>query len=139
MKARKLFLAARALPRLRAQKAEGPSSATEGVGAYLQNIESKLVRMGEDWPEELYDYRQNEETRSFGEILRPRLGSNHLILSRVEQRPRGDMKQFAYTNKAAAVPKRKASYGHEGFKIFREMFGMKYLFAGRGRDVRLSP
>ena len=89
---------------------EAPPAAKDVILRFIGGVGNKLVTAAEGFPEELYEYKPNEEVRTFGEILLHIARSNDMIVSRIAHRPPSDLKQFAYTNKAAAVATLKQSF-----------------------------
>ncbi len=92
------------------QQPEAPPTAKDVILRFIGTVGNKLGTAAEGFPEELYEYKPNEEVRTFGEILVHVARSNDLIVSRIAQRPPSDLKQFAYVNKAAAVDVLKKSF-----------------------------
>ncbi|MCH8948082.1 MAG: DinB family protein [Acidobacteria bacterium] len=92
------------------QQQEAPATPKDVILRFTQNVGNKLVTAAEEFPEELFDYRPNEDVRTFGEILLHIARSNDLIASSLAQRAPSDLKQFGYTNKAEAVATLKKSF-----------------------------
>ncbi len=100
------------------QQQEAPPTPKDVILRFIGGVGNKLVTAAEGFPEELFDYRPldyardkpNEDVRTFAEILLHIARSNDLIASSLAQRAPSDLKQFAYTNKAAAVATLKQSF-----------------------------
>ncbi len=92
------------------QEQEVPPTAKDVILRFTQNVGNKLVTAAEEFPEELFDYRPNEDVRTFGEILLHIARSNDLIASRIGERAPSDVKQFGYRTKAEAIATLKQSF-----------------------------
>ena len=100
------------------EQPKAPTTPKDVILRFIGGVGNKLGTAAEEFPEELYDYRPldyardkpNEEVRTFGEILLHIARSNDLIASQLAKRAPSDLKQFAYTNKAAAVATLKQSF-----------------------------
>ncbi len=92
------------------QEQEAPATPKDVILRFTQNVGNKLVTAAEGFPEELYEYKPNEEVRTFGEILLHIARSNDLIVSRIAERSPSDLKQFGYRTKAEAIATLKQSF-----------------------------
>ncbi len=92
------------------QQQEAPPTPKDVILRFTQNVGNKLVTAAEEFPEELFDYRPNEDVRTFGEILLHVARSNDLIASNLAQRAPSDLKQFGYRTKAEAIATLKQSF-----------------------------
>jgi len=54
------------------------------------DVNDKLVAMAEDWPEEKYVYRPNDEVRTFEQVLLHIAGSNYELIIRISGKKLGD-------------------------------------------------
>ncbi len=92
------------------EQPKAPPTAKDVILRYVQGVGNKLGTAAEGFPEELYEYKPNEEVRTFGEILLHIARSNDLIASRIGERPPSDVKQFGYRTKAEAIATLKQSF-----------------------------
>ncbi len=92
------------------QEQEAPPAAKDVILRFIGGVGNKLVTAAEEFPGELYEYKPNEEVRTFGEILLHIARSNDLIASRIGERPPSDVKQFGYRTKAEAIATLKQSF-----------------------------
>lgn len=69
-----VFLAAPARAQQDAQKNPGPEKT---LLRQWNGIGNRLIAMAEDWPEDKYNYRPNDQVRTFGQILLHAAGSNY--------------------------------------------------------------
>ncbi len=92
------------------EQPKAPPTAKDVILRFTQGVGKKLVGAAEGFPEELYEYKPNEEVRTFGEILLHIARSNDLIASNLAQRAPSDVKQFGYRTKAEAIATLKQSF-----------------------------
>ncbi len=89
---------------------EAPATPRDVILRLIGGVGNRLGTAAEGFPEELYEYKPNEEVRTFGEILLHIARSNDLIASNLAQRAPSDVKQFGYRTKAEAIATLKQSF-----------------------------
>jgi hypothetical protein len=67
-----------------------PKTPSEAVLENWKDIGGRLVAMAEDFPEDKYNYRPNDQVRSFASVLRHIAGSNFGFFNQVEGKKLGD-------------------------------------------------
>jgi len=87
-------------------------------GSGLGYVRNHFVKAAEEFPEDKYNYRPNEDTRSFGEIVMHVARANHRAAASALGREEEDVSAFAFHSKAQALAKLKESFDQleEAFK-----------------------
>lgn len=110
-----VWLALASLPSL-GQAQESPPTAEQVIQAYLDQVVEKFVTAAQEFPEELYAYRPNEDTRTFAEIVMHVASSNRRVAFRALTEGAGleavppDVREFRFVSKQQAVEKLKESF-----------------------------
>jgi len=87
------------------RKAMTSGEAAAGTFAWghgLTYVRDHFVKAAEEFPEDKYGYRPNEDTRSFAEIVMHVARYNHLNAAADLGRPEEDVSEFAFHSKAQA-------------------------------------
>src|ERR1700679_1033759 len=89
-----------------------PASPSQALLDSWNEIGRKLIAMGEDFPEDKYDFKPNPTQRSFAEQLLHAAGGNYFFINPVKglKMPTGDPNRSDYKTKAAVVDYVKKSY-----------------------------
>jgi hypothetical protein len=111
-------LALIAFPVLAQQKDEKRAPQTAGEAAAgtfawghgLSYVRDHFVKAAEEFPEDKYNYRPTEETRTFGEIVMHVARYNHLNAADDLGKQPEDVSEFAFHSKAEALAKLKKSF-----------------------------
>jgi len=87
-----MVVALSAAPRnsLAQQPARKPLSPTEAVLSQWNDIGNKLVAMAQDWPEDKYNYRPNDQVRTFAQQLLHVAGDNYSLINRISGKKMGN-------------------------------------------------
>jgi uncharacterized damage-inducible protein DinB len=72
------------------QPAKKPLKPAEAVLRNWNDIGDKLIEMAEDWPAEKYNYRPNDQVRTFAQQLLHVAGSNYSIIDEVTGKKMGN-------------------------------------------------
>jgi uncharacterized damage-inducible protein DinB len=107
-------------PRAILAQADAPAAPSAGPRAefmrFMEDAESKFIKLAEKTPAEKYAWRPGEGIRSAGEIFLHVAGGNYSIMRRVGLQPPADFKPQGYdtstTDKAKIVEALKASFEH---------------------------
>ena len=92
-------------------KTQGEIAAgTFAWGHGLSYVRDHFVKAAEEFPEDKYNYRPTEETRTFGEVIMHVARYNHLNAADDLGRQPEDVSAFAFHSKAEAVAKLKKSF-----------------------------
>ncbi len=86
------------------------AAGTFSWGHGLSYVRDHFVKAAEEFPEEKYNYRPTEETRSFAEIIMHVARVNHLNARDDLGKPPDDVSEFAFHSKAQAVATLKKSF-----------------------------
>jgi len=79
-------------------------------GNDLSYVRNHFVKAAEEFPEDKYNYRPNEDTRTFGEIVMHVARTNHLVAADGLGIEEEDVSAFAFHSKVQAVAKLKKSF-----------------------------
>jgi DinB superfamily len=63
---------------------------SEAILANWNDIGNRLVTMAEDWPEDKYSYRPNDQVRTFAQVLRHVAGDNFGLVNQILGQKVGD-------------------------------------------------
>jgi DinB superfamily len=102
-----------AAPGLAQERSKTAGEAEAGTFAWghgLAYVRNHFVKAAEEFPEDKYGYRPNEDTRTFGEIVMHVARYNHLNAADDLGKPPQDVSEFAFHSKAQAVAKLKESF-----------------------------
>lgn len=106
-----LMGAASSFPQENRPKTAGEAAAGSWAwGSNLAYVRNHFVKAAEEFPEDRYNYRPNEDTRSFAEIVMHIARSVHLTAARVLDKPEEDVSAFAFHSKGQAIAKLKQSF-----------------------------
>jgi len=95
----------------KAPQTEGEIAAgTFAWGNDLSYVRNHFVKAAEEFPEDKYGYRPNEDTRTFGEIVMHVARTTHLVAAGVLGMEDEDVSAFALHSKAQAIAKLKKSF-----------------------------
>src|SRR5437899_4792327 len=94
----------------RARTAGEVAAGTFAWGHNLSYVRDHFVKAAEEFPEDKYNYRPNEDTRTFGEIVMHVARYNHLNAADDLGKPPQDVSEFVFHSKAQAVAKLKESF-----------------------------
>jgi len=86
------------------------TAGTFAWGHGLPYVRNHFVKAAEEFPEDKYNYRPNEDVRTFGEIVMHVARYNHLNAAADLGRPPEDASAFAFHSKAEAIAKLKKSF-----------------------------
>jgi len=86
------------------------AAGTFAWGHGLTYVSNHFVKAAEEFPEDKYGYRPNEEARSFAEIVMHVARYNHLNAAADLGKPEQDVSEFAFHSKAQALAKLKESF-----------------------------
>src|SRR5215469_14289363 len=95
------------------RKAMTSGEAAAGTFAWghgLTYVRDHFVNAAEEFPEDKYGYRPNDDARSFAEIVMHVARYNHLNAAADLGKPEEDVSEFAFHSKAQALAKLKASF-----------------------------
>src|SRR6267378_5548088 len=97
------------------QKEAPPTAGQVAAGSWawgsdLSYVRNHFVRAAEEFPEDQYGYRPNEDVRTFGEIVLHVARVIHLDATDELGRPPDDVSEFAFHSKAQAVATLKKSF-----------------------------
>src|SRR5713226_9278380 len=79
-------------------------------GNDLSYVRNHFVKAAEEFPEDKYNYRPNEDTRTFAEIVMHVARTNHLVAAGGLGIEDEDVSAFAFHSKAQAIAKLKKSF-----------------------------
>ena len=94
----------------RARTAGEVAAGTFAWGHNLSYVRDHFVKAAEEFPEDKYNYRPNEDTRTFGEIVMHVARTTHLVAAGVLGIEDEDVSAFALHSKAQAIAKLKKSF-----------------------------
>ena len=122
----------------RAAQQAAPAATTnpnEGFAHTWKDVTRKLVEMGEDFPEDKYDYKPKPEVRSFAEQLLHAAGSVYYFKAMVEgtKPPSEDPKRSDFKSKAEIVAYAKKAFA-EGTAMIEKADFSKTI-KGRRREI----
>ena len=86
------------------------TAGTWSWGSDLSYVRSHFVKAAEEFPEDKYDYRPNEDTRSFAEIVMHVARNNHRTAAWVLKKEEEDVTAFAFHSKVQAIAKLNESF-----------------------------
>ncbi len=69
---------------------EPPRTPAAAISVNWNDIGGRLVAMAEDFPEDKYDYRPNDQVRTFASVLRHVAGSNFGLVNQLEGKKVGN-------------------------------------------------
>jgi uncharacterized damage-inducible protein DinB len=108
-----------------------PLSPSQTLLESWNDIGRKLTAMAEDFPEEKYDFKPNQDERSFAEQLLHAANANYFFIDPVKgvTAPKGDPKRADFKSKAAIVEFVRKSFA-EGAELIKSKGndGMNDLF-----------
>ena len=93
-------------PRTAGEAAAG----TFAWGHGLTYVRDHFVKAAEEFPEEKYNYRPNDDVRTFGETVMHVARYNHLNAAADLGRPEEEVAEYAFHSKAQALTKLKQSF-----------------------------
>ena len=67
-----------------------PLSPTEAVLSQWNDIGNKLVAMAQDWPQDKYSYRPNDQVRTFAQQLLHVAGDNYSLINQITGKKMGN-------------------------------------------------
>ncbi|MGH9714011.1 MAG: DinB family protein [Candidatus Acidiferrales bacterium] len=86
------------------------AAGTWAWGENLTYVRDHFVKAAEEFPEDKYNYRPAEESRTFAEIIMHVARFNHLTASSAMGRQSEDVREFGFHSKAQALAKLKESF-----------------------------
>lgn len=69
---------------------KAPKTPSEVILENWNDIGGRIVAMAQDWPEDKYNYRPNDQVRTFADVLRHIAGSNFGLINHVMGKKLGD-------------------------------------------------
>jgi hypothetical protein len=72
------------------QPPKKPLSPTDAVLLQWNDIGNKLVEMAQDWPEDKYSYRPNDQVRTFAQQLLHVAGDNYSLINKITGKKMGN-------------------------------------------------
>ena len=102
---------ASAFPQENRPKTAGEAAAGSWAwGSSLAYVRNHFVKAAEEFPEDKYNYRPNEDARSFAEIIMHVARSVHRTAASDLGKPEEDVSAFAFHSKDQAIAKLKQSF-----------------------------
>ncbi|HEV2287663.1 MAG TPA: DinB family protein [Candidatus Acidoferrales bacterium] len=111
-----------------AKKAPGPE---QTLLRQWNNIGNKIIAMAEDWPADKYNYRPNDQVRTFGQILVHIAAANYFAINPVQGKStkdlQGDPKGYETKMQIVAFVKKSFAEGADTLEKGGDADALKYL------------